>query len=218
MTNKYFRTFAIDGFFPHAVYQRLLETFPARHLAHPLMEVGVKYNLNESHSNVMQAFPDTSPEWVTFYQKCKNIPSMQHILAFLGIDVEFHLSKFEFSWLPADGGCVYPHPDTPRKVATLVFMFPPREWEKEWGGGFECYKHKTRSMKEDFSGFRETHWDNMETIETFDYVPNRVIVFHRSNCSLHGVRPCRGPRDIYRQSVTVNFINKKLQAHGYQSY
>ena len=45
-------------------------------------------------------------------------------------------SRFEFSMLPADGGQVIPHTDSPGKVITLVLsMLADGEWEPSVGGG-----------------------------------------------------------------------------------
>jgi hypothetical protein len=45
-------------------------------------------------------------------------------------------ARFEFSALPADGGCLPPHTDAPTKIATIIVsMLKEGEWNPAFGGG-----------------------------------------------------------------------------------
>ena len=52
-------------------------------------------------------------------------------------------ARFEFSMLPADGGYILPHTDTPKKIITLVISsMKPGEWDPAFGGGTEVNRAK----------------------------------------------------------------------------
>src|SRR5256885_897092 len=50
-------------------------------------------------------------------------------------------ARFEFSMLPANGGFIRPHTDSPHKIITLVVaMLNEGEWNPEFGGGTEVLR------------------------------------------------------------------------------
>src|SRR5215212_3715398 len=52
-----------------------------------------------------------------------------------------HSARFEFSMLPADGGFIKPHTDSPQKIVTLVIaILNDGEWHPSFGGGTEVLR------------------------------------------------------------------------------
>ena len=52
-------------------------------------------------------------------------------------------ARFEFSVMPADGGQLHPHTDSPWKVITFVVsMLKPGEWDPAYGGGTDMIRPK----------------------------------------------------------------------------
>jgi hypothetical protein len=114
-------------------------------------------------------------------------------------------ARFEFSALPADGGLVMPHTDTPKKVITLVVsMVGPDEWNPEWGGGTEV--SRPLDERESFNWEnRQLPFEQVAPIDTYAFQPNQCILFVKTFNSLHCVRPMTGRgRDALRRTITIN--------------
>jgi hypothetical protein len=114
-------------------------------------------------------------------------------------------TRFEFSMLPADGGHIKPHTDSPRKLVTLVVSFcDPRQWQLSFGGGTtvlraldprKSYNHMNNQLE-----FAET-----EVLHTFPFEPNQCVIFVKTFNSLHAVSPMRGNGStVMRKTLTIN--------------
>ena len=119
-------------------------------------------------------------------------------------------SRFEFSMLPADGGYVTPHTDTPRKVITLVVsMVNNGEWDPGFGGGTEVdrpkdYQHAFNWRNEQLS------FEEIEPLHTFEFGPNQCVIFIKTFNSLQCVRPMTAAGSTaMRRTLTIN-IEKQL--------
>ncbi|HEX6718407.1 MAG TPA: hypothetical protein VF088_14975 [Pyrinomonadaceae bacterium] len=119
-------------------------------------------------------------------------------------------ARFEFSMLPANGGFIRAHTDSPQKIVTLVISMARKgEWEPAFGGGTEVLRPK--DITNNFN-FKNTYleFDEVETLTTFDYVPNNCVIFIKTFNSLHAVRPMTAPNGgLMRKTLTVN-IEKVL--------
>jgi 2OG-Fe(II) oxygenase superfamily len=119
-------------------------------------------------------------------------------------------ARFEFSMLPAHGGFIKPHTDSPQKIITLVVaMLSKGEWDPAFGGGTDVLRPKdiTRNynFKNDYLEF-----DEVETLTTFEYQPNQCVIFIKTFNSLHAVRPMTAQGgQLMRRTLTVN-IEKVL--------
>jgi hypothetical protein len=118
-------------------------------------------------------------------------------------------ARFEFSALPADGGCVTPHTDNPDKIVTMVVsMAEEGEWDPAWGGGTDVNRHKAPAR----SFNRMNHkadFAEMEILETFPFEPNQGVLFVKTFNSWHSVRPMTGSGSkAMRRTLTVN-----IEAH-----
>jgi len=114
-------------------------------------------------------------------------------------------TRFEFSMLPADGGCIKPHTDAPQKIVTLVVaMLAAAEWNEAFGGGTEVMKPKDISKNYNRVN-HQLEFDEVETLRTFEYQPNQCVVFIKTFNSLHGVRPMQGQgTKLMRKTLTIN--------------
>ncbi|HKP47723.1 MAG TPA: 2OG-Fe(II) oxygenase [Pyrinomonadaceae bacterium] len=114
-------------------------------------------------------------------------------------------SRFEFSMLPADGGCIKPHTDNPQKIVTLVVgMLHNEEWNDAYGGGTEVMKPRDIRRNYNFVN-NQLEFDEVETVRTFDYRPNQCVVFIKTFNSLHAVRPMKGHgTGLMRKTLTIN--------------
>lgn len=119
-------------------------------------------------------------------------------------DLSFR-TRFEFSMLPADGGYVTPHTDTPRKIITLVVsMVKPGEWNPEFGGGTEVDRPKSHRHAFNLMN-RYISFDEAESLHTFEFRPNQCVIFIKTFNSLHCVRPITGTgSQAMRRTLTIN--------------
>lgn len=112
-------------------------------------------------------------------------------------------SRFEFSALPADGGVVIPHTDSPGKFVTLVFsMVRPEDWTEQWGGGTDILVSKDVTKSYNLIN-AQVPYEETETITTVPYKTNQAMIFVKTHNSLHGVRKMIGPQGAVRRTLTI---------------
>ena len=112
-------------------------------------------------------------------------------------------SRFEFSALPADGGIVIPHTDSPGKFVTIVFsMVKPGEWTDDWGGGTDLLVAKDVTRSYNFMN-AQVPYEETDTVATVPYKTNQAMIFVKTHNSLHGVRKMEGPQGAVRRTLTV---------------
>lgn len=114
-------------------------------------------------------------------------------------------TRFEFSMLPADGGCIRPHTDSAQKIVTLVIaILPEGEWDPSFGGGTEVLKPKDITNNFNYNN-RYLDFEDVETLTTFEYRPNQCVVFIKTFNSLHAVRPMKAHgHSLMRKTLTIN--------------
>lgn len=124
-------------------------------------------------------------------------------------------ARFEFSALPADGGQLHPHTDSPGKVVIIVLsMVRPGEWDPAYGGGTEVLRPKDSTRN-----FNHVNtyldFDQTEVIESIPFVPNRALIFIKSFNSWHSCGPiaAKGSK-LWRKSLTIN-IEKIEPTYAY---
>jgi hypothetical protein len=114
-------------------------------------------------------------------------------------------TRFEFSMLPADGGYIMPHTDSPSKIVTLIVsMAGDDEWNPAFGGGTDV--NRPRDMRLAFNRMNaQADFDEMEVLDTFEFTPNQVVVFVKTFNSWHSVRPMTGTgSSLMRKTLTIN--------------
>jgi len=102
------------------------------------------------------------------------------------------ISRFEFSMLPADGGNILPHTDSPPRVITLVVpMVDEGEWDTAFGGGTDL--NQAKEVRHNFNQTNEQgRFEDMDVIDTFEFTPNQDVIFIRTFNSWHSVRHMPG--------------------------
>ncbi|HEV8370398.1 MAG TPA: hypothetical protein VGQ39_20775 [Pyrinomonadaceae bacterium] len=114
-------------------------------------------------------------------------------------------ARFEFSMLPADGGFIRPHTDSPQKIVTLVIgILRQGEWNPSFGGGTEVLRPKDTTNNFNFKN-SYLEFEDVETLTTFEYSPNNCVIFIKTFNSLHAVRPMTAPgHSLMRKTLTIN--------------
>lgn len=114
-------------------------------------------------------------------------------------------ARFEFSMLPAHGGFIKPHTDSPQKIITLVVaMLSKGEWNPAFGGGTDVLRPKDITNNFNFKN-KYLEFDEVETLTTFEYQPNQCVIFIKTFNSLHAVRPMTAQGgQLMRKTLTVN--------------
>jgi hypothetical protein len=114
-------------------------------------------------------------------------------------------ARFEFSMLPADGGFIKPHTDSPQKIVTLVIaILSEGEWDASLGGGTEVLRPRDTTQNFNYTN-RYLEFDEVETLDTFEYRPNQCVIFIKTFNSLHAVRPMAGEgTGLLRKTLTIN--------------
>jgi hypothetical protein len=114
-------------------------------------------------------------------------------------------SRFEFSMLPADGGNIKPHTDSPQKLITLVVAIVGEgEWDAACGGATAVLR-ATRSADHFNVLNRQIEFDQVEHLYDFPFEPNQCVIFVKTFNSLHTVYPMTGNGSgRMRQTLTIN--------------
>lgn len=114
---------------------------------------------------------------------------------------------WEFQMISADGGYLLPHTDAPSKIVTLTLsMTRAGEWDPAYGGGLEI--NKPKSVEFAYNQLNtQARFEDMNVLDTFEFLPNTGIVFIKTFNSWHSVRSIRGPDDgTMRGNLVVNVI------------
>ena len=113
-------------------------------------------------------------------------------------------SRFEFSMMRADQGCIKPHTDSSKKHITLVVSVSGQdEWQSEWGGGTSVLK--PRDPRDNFNWQnRQLEFADVDEIHTFPFRPNQCVLFVKTFNSLHCVYNLKGPQTAWRKTLTIN--------------
>jgi hypothetical protein len=114
-------------------------------------------------------------------------------------------TRFEFSMMPANGGCILPHTDNASKLVTLVVsMADPLEWKPSYGGGTEVSRPKDPTRIFNRTN-RQLGFDEVEKIAEYPFEPNQALLFVKTFNSWHCVRPMQVPDSkLMRRTLTVN--------------
>lgn len=119
------------------------------------------------------------------------------------------VGSWEFQMIPAHGGYLLPHTDAPSKIVTLTLsMVRPGEWDTRWGGGIDIgYAKDERFAYNQLN--TQADFDDLDWIDTFEFVPNSVVVFVKTYNSWHCVRPIQGPDDgTMRRNLVINICQR----------
>ena len=218
-----------------SLYKEMLAGYPDREWFMYLEKLGHKYSLSEHFNpKTFRKFLDANPLWNDFNRWIKSRDFTRGVinaLAERSLDVGYNpdmtvlnqwrkrlthrgrlncsasrlISRFEFSMLPADGGNIKPHTDSPSKIITLVVsMVDEGEWDPAFGGGTDV--NQAKDVRRNFNQTNDQgRFEDMDVIDTFEFTPNQAVIFIRTFNSWHSVRPMTGKgSDAMRKTLTVN--------------
>ena len=120
-------------------------------------------------------------------------------------NVERLRTRFQFSSLPADGGFIRPHTDTPKKRITLIVSIAAEgEWDSAFGGGTDMNRARAPEHAYNWDN-RSLDFEDVEILSTYEFAPNQCVLFVKTFNSLHSVRPMQGTgSDALRRTLTIN--------------
>ena len=114
-------------------------------------------------------------------------------------------ARFEFSVMPADGGQLHPHTDSPWKIITyVVTMTKPGEWNPAFGGGTDILRPKKPEHSFNWlNGYLE--YSDCEVLHTYEFEPNQALLFFKTFNSWHCVQPIKGGNSgLLRRTLTID--------------
>jgi hypothetical protein len=114
-------------------------------------------------------------------------------------------ARFEFSVLPADGGQLHPHTDSPSKIITwVVSMVRPGEWNPSFGGSTDMMRPKRTELNFNWVN-RYLEFEDVDILHAYDFRPNQALVFIKTFNSWHGVKTMTGTgSNLLRRTLTIN--------------
>jgi FkbM family methyltransferase len=211
----------VDNVFPEEYYRQILEYFPADDLLTPLSETGrVGTNayrerlvalFNEDHFNKLQA--GQRDFWTAFGSWLYSDRFIQEIVEYFKDDVMSRLEQMQQKTgmparLQSDALLVSdhtqysigPHTDAPHRLISFLFYLPANESKKHLGTSLYV------PLKEGFKCIGGPHHrhEDFRVACTIEYLPNRLVIFPKTNISFHGVQPIKDPDP--RRHLLINNI------------
>lgn len=224
----------ISQVFKRSYYEELVGNFPRLDLFRFMQYHGDKYSLSElNHPRQYHDFLGRTSCWGKLHNYVKsprfipdivgfllrhhidlNIPAdaippsrrslRRRLLSFLGSRSKALTSRFEFSAMPATGGNILPHTDSPQKLITLVVSMRDRsEWSDAYGGSTDVMRPKEPSKSFNLVN-NYLSFEDVEVVRKMPFDENQCIIFVKTFNSLHGVLPMTGPANIFRRTLTIN--------------
>ena len=107
--------------------------------------------------------------------------------------------------LPASGGNVLPHTDSPGKIITFVISIVREgEWNPHDGGGTDVNRVIRPELQFNQKN-RQARFEDIEVLHTYEFAPNQAVVFIKTFNSWHSVRPMTGADPTaMRRTLTIN--------------
>lgn len=222
---------------PQRIYEEMIHYWPPQDLFKPIPELGNKLALSEKfNSGNYHRFISEHAIWKDFHRWIKSrdfihsvmdalqahhidlghnkrVSVMQRIPKLLKSLLYGRLSaRFEFQIMPAAGGHLLPHTDTPAKIVTLVLsMVGTDEWNPAWGGGTDV--NRPKDLRYSFNWLnRQGRFEDMDIIDTFEFEPNQAVMFIKTFNSWHSVRPMVSddPKAM-RKTLIINITKPKFK-------
>lgn len=124
----------------------------------------------------------------------------------LSLNVNDLVVQFEFSSLEA-GAYLPPHTDAADKLLSCVLYMPQEDWRPDWGGATEVYVPLGAGTDETARpnwGNRIGAREQVRSVDTIDFVRNRMFWFIKTANSWHGVSPVSAPPGVGRRSFNFS--------------
>lgn len=113
--------------------------------------------------------------------------------------------NWEFQMMPAAGGHILPHTDTPSKIVTMTLaIIGENEWNPAIGGGTDI--NRPRDLRHAYNQLnRQAGFEDMEVLDTFEFLPNSGVIFIKTFNSWHSVRPMQSTDpELMRRNIIIN--------------
>ena len=100
--------------------------------------------INQVHKKAFETFM-ANPSWRAFYKYIQSEAFIDWVVKlFPEAREETYTRRFEFSFIPANGGNITPHTDVSNKAYTLCIYMPTEDWDTNYGGDFQGSKTQNR--------------------------------------------------------------------------
>lgn len=224
----------LSDVFEESIFHELVNTFPSVELFQKMDSLGEKFSLSEVNNPKQYfQFLEENSLWKEFYNDIKSEEFLIEVISLLknnNIDLMLDdlmpskantvsgwlkqikrkrfpnklKSRFEFSSMPANGGCIYPHTDATNKVITLViYMNNEKYWDEGYGGETSICETVDSSnvfnLKNEYFDF-----DKVKKIRDVPVKNNSGNLFIKTFNSWHCVFPMQGPAESLRNTLTIN--------------
>jgi hypothetical protein len=208
----------VDGIFPEDFYEEIVDRWPERDRFVPISETGRASGATYAKRLVIpfeeRELERLDPEQRTFWSQTVG-SWLLHERFGRALLAKFHDALAER--LAREGGAfradallvsdqtsyaIGPHTDTPKRLVSLLFYLPEDATFKRFGTSF--YVPKDRR----FRCAGGPHYDprSFQLVRTVEFLPNRLVLFPKTDRSFHGVEPVDLP-GIDRRLLIYNARN-----------
>lgn len=113
--------------------------------------------------------------------------------------------SWEFQMMPAMGGHILPHTDTPSKVVTMTLaIVGEKEWAPSIGGGIDVNRPKDPRLSYNQLN-RQASFEEMDVLDTLEFRPNSGVIFIKTFNSWHSVQPMNSSDpELMRRNIIIN--------------
>lgn len=195
----------VDNIFPADYYQQILAHFPHLDATRPLSESGrVQKGLYEERLAVLfnsSDFSRMTSEQVDFWSEFSSWLYSHEFLSAIIFKFREALEQRISKIIAAEGEikvrgdallvndqtnyAIGPHTDAPHRLVTFLFYLPQNDQDRDLGTSIYTPK------KDGFTCWGGPHYphDQFNLIDTVEFLPNRLMIFPKTEKTFHGVEP-----------------------------
>lgn len=193
----------VDNIFPEDYYRRMLENFPSPEVMRPLHESGrvapgayeERHALLFNEEEISKLSMESAKFWRSLAHWMYSDPFANLFISRFAQELFPRLARI----LQADGKlavkgdallvqdhtryAIGPHTDAPHRLVTFLFYLPTDDSMRDIGTSIY------RPKDPDFTCWGGPHhsFDHFEKVRTVEFLPNRLLVFPKTERSFHGV-------------------------------
>jgi FkbM family methyltransferase len=198
----------VDNVFPEDYYQEILNNFPLPEQLIPLSSTGrtIGGSYEKRHIVLFNKLGFSRPSqkqldfWSEFaawlYHPEFISSSIDYLEPYVRPRLEALYTETQSSVLLSSDALIVsdqtsyaigPHTDAPHRLISFLFYLPSDDSLRHLGTSL--YKPKCKGMS--CAGLKHHSHDGFERVATIDYIPNRLVLFPKTDSSFHGVEPIR---------------------------
>lgn len=220
ITRDPFPYLVVDNIFPADYYQQILDNFPGMDAVRPLSESGrVRKGTYEERLTVLfnpEDFSRISPAQNIFWSEFSNWLYSESFLSAVIFKFRETLESRISNIMATEGEIkvrgdallvndqtnyeIGPHTDSPHRLVTFLFYMPESDKDRDLGTSIYLPK------KEGFTCWGGPHYprDQFDLVDTVDFLPNRLLMFPKTEKTFHGVEPVL--REGVNRKLLINNI------------